>query len=286
MTALESIAKCLESATWIPMALKSTLVISTIVVSFVAYRKYKRHLKRKAFPKDVVILHQFPKKGLRAPSASPYVMKLETWLRMAKIKYQNDETIEFGAKGKMPWITLNGQDVADSQFCIEFLSKKYGINFGAKHTPAALGTAWAFVKLAEESLIRVLALNRYVFNPDPSATGIPWYYNLILGYVIKKRSKAQGYGLHSRQEVDQIGDSDMLAINDFIGQKKFLLGDEVCDADASVFCMLVQIYYHERGHMYQYLKDKCPNCVRYIKTMKKEFWPDWKDRVQKNEEED
>ena len=36
--------------------------------------------------KDVVILHQFPR-GRITPSISPFVMKLETYLRMADIKY-------------------------------------------------------------------------------------------------------------------------------------------------------------------------------------------------------
>ena len=78
MALTKSIMGCLESM-WNqhgPLALKSTIVISTIVVSFVAYRKYKRHTKWKSFPKDVVILHQFPGKGLRAPSVNSKRYKL------------------------------------------------------------------------------------------------------------------------------------------------------------------------------------------------------------------
>ena len=63
------------------------LALIPTVVAVVAIRKYRRYKKRQAYPKDVVILHQFPP-GLRAPSASPFVLKLETWLRMAKIEYQ------------------------------------------------------------------------------------------------------------------------------------------------------------------------------------------------------
>ena len=38
-------------------------------------------------PKDVVILHQFPR-GYKVPSASPFALKLETYLRMADITYK------------------------------------------------------------------------------------------------------------------------------------------------------------------------------------------------------
>jgi hypothetical protein len=50
-------------------------------------KRQKRINKRKAYPKDVVILHQFPR-GARAPSVSPFPIKLETWLRITGIKYQ------------------------------------------------------------------------------------------------------------------------------------------------------------------------------------------------------
>lgn len=38
-------------------------------------------------PKDVVLVHAFPK-GRFAPNVSPFVLRLETYLRLAKIPYQ------------------------------------------------------------------------------------------------------------------------------------------------------------------------------------------------------
>ena len=54
------------------------LVILAAAGGFFLYQKISRAQRRKAYPKDVVILHQIPP-GLRAPSASPFVLKLETW---------------------------------------------------------------------------------------------------------------------------------------------------------------------------------------------------------------
>lgn len=57
------------------------------------------------------------------PNLSPYGLKLETYLKMTKIPYELDTKDGRGPKGKIPWISLNGKHVADSQLCIEFLRK-------------------------------------------------------------------------------------------------------------------------------------------------------------------
>lgn len=57
------------------------------------------------------------------------------------------------SKGKIPWITLNGNNVADSQFCIEYLGEKLDkdLNSGIINN-LELAAARAFLKLVEGSL--------------------------------------------------------------------------------------------------------------------------------------
>ena len=64
-------------------------------------------------------------RATRCPSPSPFPLKLETFLRAHKIPYINDYSEYPSAKGKIPWITIDGQEVADSQACIDFLSNRY-----------------------------------------------------------------------------------------------------------------------------------------------------------------
>lgn len=54
-------------------------------------------------------------------------------------------------KGKIPWITYNGVDVSDSQFCIEFLMKKLDKDLSSHLSPIERSIARAFLKLNEES---------------------------------------------------------------------------------------------------------------------------------------
>ena len=68
------------------------------------------------------------------------------------VNWKNSLGLKFSSKGKMPWIELNGEQVADSQFCIEYLSKKFNINLNAKLSATDLAISRAVLKMTEESL--------------------------------------------------------------------------------------------------------------------------------------
>lgn len=121
---------------------------------------------------------------------------------MANIKYQNEFAFEFSSKGKVPFITFNGEDIADSQFCIEFLSKKFNVNFASNFSAAENGIARAFLKMTEESLFWNVVLNRFVYEQDPQSAGIPSIAYYYFKSAVSKKTKAQGYGLHSFEECE------------------------------------------------------------------------------------
>ncbi|XP_046551644.1 failed axon connections homolog [Haliotis rubra] len=89
--------------------------------SVVVIRKLLLKQKAKENPRDTVILHQIGR-GPYAPSLTPFAVKLETYLRMARIPYQNVHGLKVSSKGKVPWIEYNGKAVADSTLCIDFLN--------------------------------------------------------------------------------------------------------------------------------------------------------------------
>ena len=66
--------------------------------------------------------------------------------------FQNEHDFESSSKGKTPFITYNGEDVADSQFCIEYLNKKLGHDFNSHLSKKEKAIARAFLKMTEENL--------------------------------------------------------------------------------------------------------------------------------------
>jgi glutathione S-transferase len=232
-------------------------------------------------PKDVVILHQL-KRGKTVPNLSPFALKLETYLRMANIPYQVDETYPFSAKGKIPWITLNGEHLADSQIILEFLQKKFNKTIGNhSEEQRALGTLARVV--ADEYLYWGIALWRYIFSDLKDLNQVfdaPPAALAVFGRKTRKRVQTssfyQGIGRHSLEEILNLIKTTLKALSVLLGKKKFFLGDEPSDTDCSIFGALAQYLWGLPGSPYpQFIHDELPNLEEYSIRMKEHFWPDW-----------
>ena len=102
-------------------------------------------------------------------------------------------------KGKMPWITYNGEDVSDSQFCIEYLSKKLDKDLSSSLTSLEKATARAIFKMCDYSLFYCMNLDVYVYGPS-SENDLPWYLKSYYRRIAKQRATVQGYGTHTKEE--------------------------------------------------------------------------------------
>ena len=242
--------------------------------------------------KDVVLLHQF-QRGYTIPSLSPFVLKLETYLRMADIKYVNDFKSPMSPKRKSPWITINGQDVSDSQLALEYLAKKFEKDFSIHLSQEEKAIARAFRVMVEERVIWGLVLDRWVYQegkhfPKLISTGsLP---SLLVDLILKSRAKIvqkaafyQGIGRHSKEEVQEMIDKDLEAISTYLGSKSFFMGSEPCEVDCTMFGFISQFIYGSYPGCVctDAIKREYPNLIEYNERMKAKFWPDWEDCLHK-----
>jgi len=248
---------------------------------FVQNRAHRRMLNKwKDSPKDVVIVHTTPA-GKIVPNCSPFVLKLETYLRMANIKYQIDLEYPIGAKGKIPWITLNGEHVEDSQLIIEFLAKKFK-KAGAEYNKdqKAVGTMARI--LMDEHAYWGLLHWRYLYTEGRDLHTI-FQESLVklvkaINFIPKTHTSCwgQGLGRHTPDQIFHIIEDDLAALSMVIGKNKYLLGDEPCVDDCAVFGMLVQFLWAAPGSPYEKLiNEEYQNLREYCIRMKETFWPDW-----------
>ncbi|EFX87090.1 hypothetical protein DAPPUDRAFT_192692 [Daphnia pulex] len=239
---------------------------------------------KKKFPaaKDVVLLHQLDR-GIFTPSISPFPLKLETYMRMAGISYENDFKNPMGPKGKTPWMTFNGNDYCDSQLCLELLASKFQKDFSSDLTAEERAIARSFQIMTEEHLYWVLVLWRWVYTKGKTLwdvqMNLPTGLRLVMPLAvrrIKAQASAQGLGRHSKDDVIEMGRKDLRAISDYLGTKPYFTGDKPTEMDCAMFGCLAQLVWSMQGSPYEeQMKGEFANLKEFCERMKEKFWPDW-----------
>lgn len=51
----------------------------------------------------------------------------------------------------MPWIEFNGQEIADSNFCVQFLSKEFQVDVDSHLSATERGIAHSILTMLEEN---------------------------------------------------------------------------------------------------------------------------------------
>ncbi|XP_071545191.1 failed axon connections homolog [Panulirus ornatus] len=264
-----------------PVSVAVILVFGAIKLH-IYLSKRSRRKKWATAGRDVVVLHGFPRERF-SPGTSPYVLKLETYLRLAKIPYVMDFTEPLGPKGLSPWITLNGEEFADSQLVIEHLGRQYNKDFSSGLTEVQRAVARTFNIMACEHLAWGLRFWRYSVDCCrgliQSTSQVSLFLRLALFFLRWKVLKAlwiQGTGRHTQKEVEHMVRQDLAAISHYLGEKPFLMGMEPCEVDCTMFGFLTQIMYNYPGSPYiTMLIDDFPNLQMYQFRLRDLLWPDW-----------
>ncbi|XP_050691503.1 failed axon connections homolog [Eriocheir sinensis] len=270
---------------WVWCRTRRVAVAAVVVAAAVKVHQYwQRQQRRKRWAeagKDVVVLHTFPR-GAACPNLSPFVLKLETYLRMAEIKYEVDYEEPFGSKGKCPWITLNGEDLADSQFIMDYLGTKFAKDLSAHLSGEEKAVAHAFRNTLESNFF--WALVHWLFVVDKGRAlvremQLPFIFRFAVRAITSKTKKAlwqQGMGRHTSTEIEHTGRQDLAALSAYLGEKDYLMGEKPTEVDCTVFGFLCQVMYCCRGSPYlRMLESDFPNLRAYVLRVRDKFWPDW-----------
>lgn len=270
---------------YLPYAVAGLAAIGTLPLALRIKGNLDRKSRRAAYPKDTVVVHQLGR-GPWAPSMSPFCVKLETYLRVAEIPNQSVQSLEMSSKNKVPFIVYNGEEVADSHFCIEYLNEKLGIDLNAHLSEEERAIARAFQKLADEDLFWGVILWRYCYDPSDfmlreGTFANKWMpqrlvYKNLYGRLISNGAWGHGMGRHSKEQVMGIFRKNLQALSVFLGKKKYLMGDEPCEEDCAIFGQLAEVKWQMIGSdAEQWIENEFGNLSRYCERMKERFWPDW-----------
>lgn len=233
----------------------------------------------------MITLHQFdPVYGL--PNASPFCMKVETWLRMTGLPYEAPplqmSVLGKAPAGKLPYIVDEGKAVPDSTFIIDNLTRKHRITLDDWLTPALRAQALAFQRLLEENLYWAVLYSRWIESEGWAKTRIAffekmplplrWFIPLLARRGMRQELLGHGMGRHSAAEITTIGQRDITAVADFLADKPYFMGDTPCSLDASVYAFVANILWAPLDHPLQRHARQYPQLQAYCERMKARYW--------------
>lgn len=232
----------------------------------------------------MITLYTFgPHFGL--PDASPFCMKTLTHFKMADVPYRlKTADLREAPKGKAPWIDDDNDIIADSALIRLHLEKKYGVNFDGTHDRRSLAVALAFERMAENQLYWAVVHDRWLdienFERGPSGffKAVPALMRDVVQTMVKRRIRrdvdAQGLGRHEDADRNALVLPCIDAIADQIGDGPYLLGDQPCGADASIFAIVATVLVDIFDTPLKDHAQTRPELLAYRDRMMAEYFPD------------
>ncbi|RWS04759.1 hypothetical protein B4U79_04869, partial [Dinothrombium tinctorium] len=200
-----------------------------------------------------------------------------------KMKYKSK-------KGQLPFVELNGNEIADSDIIINELSQHFGKDVNEGLTEEQRTLSHAFESMLNNHTTWVVRWWRYN-NPDEfiksAQLDIKRVLNSrlpksLLNFVFKigfksnvKQAVGHGLGRHSTEEIYDFGKGDLKALSHQLADKDYFFGNEPHLLDCVAFAHLCQFIYVPFGGMKEWMESDTPNLVAFVQRMKERYWTDW-----------
>lgn len=200
----------------------------------------------------MIRLYQFAP-ALGVPNASPFCLKVETYLRLAGLDYEVETTPDPRKMpmGKVPVIEDAGQTIADSRLIVDYLERTYPPGLDARLTEPERAVAHVVGRMLEEHLYWVLLRARW--SEDAGWEAIrPAFFNslppvirtLVAAQVRRKMIRdleGQGMGRLDMKQVAEFADRDLQALSTILGEQPYFFGKKPTSTDATVFGFLANL---------------------------------------------
>lgn len=232
----------------------------------------------------MITLHGFSANfGLSDPS--PFVYKVDAYLRMAGIPYKKDSrfsNLKKAPKGKLPFIDDEGKVIADSQFIIEYLEAKHDHPLDGHLNDEQKAIAYLTTKSIDENLYFALVYSRWQDDEswpivkDAFFGKFPFLLKMIVPRVARKQVMktlyGQGISRHSKTEIQTICRHTFQALSDLIGDKPYVFGDKPCSLDATLFAFLAEFILAELDNSFNEIAREYSVLVKYCQRIYKAYY--------------
>lgn len=223
-----------------------------------------------------------PAWGIPVPTASPFGLKLITWLRMHDVPHtvcvQNNP--RKGPKKKCPWAVIDGEAIGDSTLVVEQIKAQRGIA-DDELTPRQSAIANATRLMLEEHYHQVWEHELFIheggwrrgyefFDQLPAVARV--LVRNVARAQLRKQLYARGVGRHEHAEIVRMGISDLDTVDELMGDGPYFFGEQPSDIDATVFSFLALTRWTPvQSPVWEHLRAR-PRLVAYCDRMVERYF--------------
>ena len=188
-------------------------------------------------------------------------------------------------------MTFNGQNIGDSQVCIDLIADKFNLNiYPENESDKAISKA--FQSMIEDRSINFLALERFAFSKfeefqDLNSNIFPKFVRFMGGFIWgrigKGMRKVSPFGKLSKEKLADKSFEILNSLSKFLDNKKFFFGDTMTLLDIVVFSYLTQIYFMSPdSSLIKKQAETIENLKEHHSMIKEMVYPDWDDLLYKD----
>lgn len=216
---------------------------------------------------------------------SPFVLKVDAYMRMANIEYENIpdvNNLRKAPKGKLPFITEGETTIADSQFIIAYLQEKYKVELDSGLSAKQKSIAYLMGKALDEDLYWCLVHSRWARDDTWPLIkkaffgSMPFPLKFIVPVIARKgvmsALQKQGLGRHSDKEINIIAEKTFQSLSEILADKTYFFADSPCTFDATAFGLLSQFINVTMDNEMNDLARSYSNLVAYCNAIRDKYY--------------
>ncbi len=214
------------------------------------------------------------------PDPSPFVMKSEVQLKMAGVPYKFERAAPPAApKGKIPFIQTGAHRLGDSTFIRAHIERYHHFDFDKGLCTFGRAQAWAIERMLEDHLYFALIHMRWLDDenwqkgPSHFFDGAPAGVADAARQRVREKLEHHGLGKHSHEEIAELGGRSLTALAALLGDKPYLMGEEMTGTDATAFAFAAASLTPFFTGELRKRAERHPNLIAYRDRMMAQFYP-------------
>lgn len=260
--------------------------LKTMWLMYGVWAKAKTNKMFRALEVGMVHLFIHPRWS-HGPNLFPHCVKVECFLRLAKIPYVAHFTneVSMSPNGRLPFIVHNGTVLADGEFIIQYLTETLGVTMNNGLSAQDHARGLMVRRMVETSINYGLNRTTFVDYPRYMADMFSKEYALepIMSSILVRGMRnatirvlnAVGYSTLSQGQYEGEFMRDVQSLETFLQDKEFLFGAQPTTYDCSVYAWLqVALEFGPNGNGLTYLYNSVP-LRNYVDRMSKLAFPDF-----------